>query len=248
MLLKTPLMEKLEFLRLKGMLAGLEQQLGEPDLYTELGFEERLGMLVDKESEQRHTKQLGRRLKNASLVRDACMANLDYKLKRTLDKGLIRELGKCTWVNKHQNIIFIGKTGIGKSFIASALCHQACIEGYNSYFIRVHRLFEKLAQARADGSYLKIMTYLNKQHILILDDFGIATLDGTARRDFLEIMEDRYKERSTIITSQYPIKTWHQKIGDPTLADAILDRLVHNAHRFDFEGDSARKEKNNLTD
>jgi DNA replication protein DnaC len=169
------------------------------------------------------------------------MEDLQYSQARGLDKSLVRGLARCDWIRKHQNVLLVGATGTGKTYLACALAHKACLEGFTARYERLSRLLESVQLARLDGTYPKLINQLMKTDVLILDDWGLATINGVARNDLLEILDDRHALRSTIVTSQLPIDKWHAAIGEATLADAILDRLVHNAHRLTLKGDSMRK-------
>jgi len=199
----------------------------------ELSFLERLGLLVDQQWNWRENQALGRRLKSAKLRNNACVEEIDYRTTRGLDKGVIRPLvQESAWVGKHENIFVLGPTGVGKSFVASALAQKACRDGYSALYTRTQSLFRDLAIARADGSHRSLLARLARIDVLVIDDWAMAPLSEPERRDFWEICEDRYQVRSTVLTSQLPVSRWHEQIGDPTLADGILDRLVHNApHR-----------------
>ena len=181
------------------------------------------------------------RLKKARLRQSACLEDLDVKTSRGLDKALILSLAACTWIARSLNVLICGPTGVGKSYLACALAHKACLEGYSTLYLRLPRLFEDLRLAKADGRYGKLMLGYAKTDLLILDDWGLTPMTDPQRRDLLELLEDRYGRRSTIVTSQLPVSAWHEAIGDPTLADAILDRLVHNAHKIELKGESMRK-------
>lgn len=235
-----PTLGKLQTLRLSGMLKALEEQQRMPDIDS-LGFEERLGLLVDREMTERENRRLGTRLKKAKLRHACCVEDINFKASRGLDKALILSLATCTWIARGLNLLICGPTGIGKSYLACALGHKACLEGYSVLHLRLPRLFEELHLAKADGRYGKLMLGYAKTDLLILDDWGLTPMTDPQRRDLLEILEDRYGKRSTIVTSQLPVTAWHEVIGDPTLADAILDRLVHNAYKIELKGDSMRK-------
>jgi DNA replication protein DnaC len=241
-MLKTPTIEKLQNLKLNGMLRGLEEQNASSE-YESLGFEERLGLLVDRETIERENRRLSTRLKQAKLRQSACFEDIDYRHRRGLDKSLMLSLGNCGWIREHQNIIFTGPTGVGKSYLACALAHKACLEGHKVRYYRVSRLFRDLHAAQGDGTYLKLMTSISKFEVLVIDDWGLENLKDQQRNDLLEVLEDRHGIRSTIITSQLPVEHWHEVIGNPTIADAIMDRLVHNAHKISLSGDSMRKKK-----
>ena len=235
-----PILEALKKLKLNGMAESLEFQLNNQDI-KDLLFEERLTMLIENEQVFRENKRLKTRLKKAKLKKNACMQDIDYKFPRRLDKSLIMSFQNCQWITHHRNILIIGPTGTGKSYLAEALAHNACIKGFSVRQERVTRLFANLKSAKADGKYLKHLKALCKCDLLLLDDFGISPLSEEDRRDFLEIVDERYDTKSTIMTSQLPIKLWHQGIGDKTLADAILDRIIHNSYRVELQGDSFRK-------
>jgi DNA replication protein DnaC len=237
------MIEKMLALRLLGMVEALKTQ--EQDAASrELSFLERLGLLVDQQWNWRENQALGRRLKNAKLRNNACVEEIDYRTSRGLDKSVIRALvQESTWVAKHENVFVLGPTGVGKSFVASALAQKACRDGYSALYTRAQSLFRDLAMARADGSLRNLLARLARIDVLVIDDWAIAPLSKPERRDFWEICEDRYQVRSTVLTSQLPVARWHEQIGEPTLADGILDRLVHNAHRIEMRGDSMRKNR-----
>lgn len=239
-MLTHPTMEKLQTLRLGGMLKALEEQQRMPDI-EELSFEQRLGLLIDREMTERENRRLSTRLKKAKLRHSCCVEDLDFKSSRGLDKSLILSLAACSWIGRGLNVLVCGPTGVGKSYLACALGHKACLEGYSVAYLRLPRLFEELRLAKADGRYGKLMLGYARTDLLILDDWGLAPMSDLQRRDLLEMLEDRYGKRSTIVTSQLPVTAWHDAIGDPTLADAILDRLVHNAYKIELKGDSMRK-------
>lgn len=245
-MLTHPTVEKLESIRLTGMALALREQL-EMDDINDLSFEERLGLLVDREAVYRENRRLKSRLKKAKLRHNASIEDIDYKTPRNLDKSVVVKLADCQWIKNKQNLIITGPTGIGKSYLACAFAQKACREGYSAVYLRLSRLFEDLSLAKGDGRYIKVLAGFAKTDLLILDDYGLAKLNREKRHDLLEILEDRHGLRSTLVTSQLPIKNWHEQIGDPTLADAILDRVVHNAHKIELEGDSMRKKKANLT-
>lgn len=238
--------EKLHHMKLSGMVTGFNEQLEQPSM-TGLSFDDRFAMIVEREWLHRENRKLAIRLKAAKLKRQATIEDIDYRHPRGLDKSLVLSLANCEWIRKHHNIIVTGPTGIGKSYIAEAFAQKACREGMTAIYYRCPRLFRELAIARGDGSYLKLLNRLAKTELLVIDDWGLSSLNEAERRDFLEIMEDRHGLRSTLITSQYPTSKWFELIGEPTLADAILDRIVHAAHKITLKGDSMRKKKQNLT-
>jgi DNA replication protein DnaC len=239
-MMNHPTLEKLTELRLSGMKEALCEQQGMPDI-EELDFEERLGLLVDREITAREDRQLKNRLRNARLREQAAFEDLDYRHPRGLDKSLMRDLGNCQWIRRHLNLLITGPTGVGKTWIACALAHKACRSGFSAQYRRLSRLFDELSYAHADGRYPLMMKKLARTDVIILDDWGLAKLTAAQRRDLLEVLDDRHGRRSTVVTSQLPVEHWHKIIGDPTFADAILDRLVHNAYRIELKGESMRK-------
>lgn len=239
-MLSIPTEDKLRSLKLYGMLKAFQEQRGQSDC-SQLSFEERLGLLVDRESTERDNRRLTTRLRQAHLRQQACIENIDYSQHRGLDKSLIKTLATGEWLKEHLNVLITGPCGVGKSFIACALSHKACLLDYKALYVRAPRLFNDLGLARADGRYSRLMKNLAKTHLLVIDDWGLSTLNDSERADLLEIMEDRHNVQSTIVTSQLHVKHWHETIGNATLADAILDRLVHNAYTIDLDGPSMRK-------
>ena len=244
-MLYQPTIEKLHELRLLGMAKALQEQAEMPQCDA-LSFEDRFALLVDREATERDNSRLQGRLKMAKLRLTATIEDIDYRHPRGLDKALVLSLASCQWIRAHHNCIVIGPTGVGKSYLACALAHKACREGYKTRYIRAPRLFEEFAVAKADGRYRKLLAAYARIELLVIDDWGLATLTEEQRRDLLEIMDDRHDLRSTLIASQIPVEKWHSVIGDPTLGDAILDRLVHNAHKISLKGDSLRKNPNKL--
>ena len=245
-MLKHPTLDKLHALKLTGMAAALADQSATPDI-TDLSFEERLGLLVDREMTERDNRRMSSRLRRAKLRHAAILEDIDYRNSRGLDKGLVHSLASCQWVKEHLNVLITGPTGVGKTWLACALAHKACREGYTAQYVRLTRLLRELTIAKGDGQYSKLLTSLAKVDVLILDDWGLTKLSAENRRDLLEVLEDRHGRRSTIATSQLPIEEWHGIIGDATLADAILDRLVHNAYKINLRGESMRKQQAKLT-
>jgi len=215
-MLNHPTLDKLQTLRFTGMQKALSEQMSLPDI-GDLSFEERLGLLIDREITERENRRLTARLRQAKLKHSACVEDIDYQYARHLDKALVRDLVQCQWIRKHLNLIITGPTGVGKTWIACALAHKACCVGFSALYLRLPRLLESLPIAKGDGSYAKLLAKLAKIDVLILDDWGLAPLTTEQRRDLLEIVEDRHETRSTIITSQLPIEQWHDMIGDPTL-------------------------------
>jgi DNA replication protein DnaC len=241
-MLNAPTLEQLHALKLSAMATAWTEQPQQADM-TALAFDERFALLVEAEWRARENKRLARALHDAKLkLSQACLEAIDYPARRELDKAVIRQLATCRWVEEHQGVLISGMTGTGKSFLACALAHQACRKGYRALYRRASRLFHELTLARADGTYGRLLGQLARMDVLLIDDFALAPLQDQERRDLLEILEDRYGTRSTIITSQLPPTQYHDYIGEPTLADAICDRLLHNAHRIVLQGPSRRKE------
>lgn len=241
-MLNHPTLEKLQALRFTGMLKALQEQMEMPDC-ADLSFEERLGLLVDRELTERENRRLATRLKKAKFRQAASVEDIDYRHPRGLDKAVMLALSSCRWIAEHHNCLITGPTGAGKSYLVCALGQKACREGYSVQYFRVPRLFRELAIARGDGRYLKLLAGFAKTDVLILDDWGTDRLTEEQRHDLFEILEDRYDRRSTLVAAQLPVKHWHEAIGNPTLADAILDRLIHNAHKIVLKGESMRKKR-----
>ena len=239
-MLTHPTDQRLVALGLGGMAKALEEQRRQPDIAA-LSFEERLGLLVDREAIERENKRLVSRLKFAGLRQTAIVEDVDMKAARGLDKALFAKLVAGDWIAQKQNLIVIGKTGLGKSWLACALGHKACRDDRSVLYHRVPRLFDALALARGDGRHARLLKTIARVELLILDDWGLSHLTQDQGRDLLEVLDDRQGRGSTIITSQVDVKNWHEMIANPTVADAILDRLVHNAHRLNLAGESLRK-------
>jgi DNA replication protein DnaC len=226
-----PTINNLRNLKLFGMIDALEAQMHTPEA-SDLVFEDRLGLLADAELAARENRRLESRLKGAKLRHSVCVEDVDLKAPRGLDRALWSTLVTSQWIQAHQNVAITGPTGAGKSFLACALAQKACRDGYTSLYERASRFFNDLSLAKATGTYSKLLDSLSRKDLIVLDDFALAPLTDEQRRDLLEITDDRYGRRSTIISSQLPVEHWHEVIGDPTIADAILDRFVHNAHRI----------------
>lgn len=245
-MLNQPTLEKLQILRLHGMADAFRAQsdAAQRDGLAGLTFEERFALLVDQEWTWRQNRALARRLTHAKFRYRASVEDIDFRTPRGLDRSLVRSLTQdSAWVREHQNIFLLGPTGVGKSWLACALAEKACRDGFTAFFVRAPQLFRDLALARADGSLGPRLARLARMDVLIVDDWAHAPLAESERRDFLEVCEDRYQLRSTILTSQVPVARWHEQIGDPTLADSVLDRLVHNAHHLEMRGESMRKKR-----
>lgn len=245
-MLTHPILEQLKALKLTGMAKALSEQLNMPDIES-MDFMTRLGLMVDREITERANRRLKTRLKKAKLRQQACFEDIDFRTPRGLDKKLMLSLASCAWIKKANNVLITGATGTGKSYLACALAHKACLEGHTARYFRLSRLMEEIAIARADGSYGKLMLDLARTDLIILDDLGLAAMTKAQRHDLLEILEDRHGLKATLVTSQLPVEAWHEYIGDPTLADASLDRLVHNAYKINLKGESMRKRNASLT-
>jgi DNA replication protein DnaC len=239
-MLSHPTLDRLRQLGLTGMARALEEQHRQPDS-AELTFEDRLAMLVDREALERDNKRLATRLRFAGLRQAASPEDVDYRAARGLDRALFQKLAAGTWIEQHQNLLITGPTGVGKTWLACAVGHRACRDNRSVLYQRVPRMLEALALAKGDGRYARMLKNLARVQVLILDDWGLVPLTAEQRRDLLEVVDDRHGRASIIITSQLPVENWHTHIGDPTIADAVLDRLVHSAHRLALKGESMRK-------
>ena len=241
-MLTNPTLDKLQRLRLNGMYDAYREQL-ESSRYDALGFDERFALLLDRQEAEQDTRRLQARLKKAKLRQSACVEDIDYRKSRGLNKTLVHALAECNWLRSHENCIITGPTGAGKSYLACAFGNQACRRDFTVRYFRASRFFQELAVARGTGRYDRTLRGLLRTDLIIIDDWGTALLTDEERRDLFEVMEDRYDRGSTLIAAQIPIEHWHECIGDPTLADAILDRLIHNAHTITLKGESMRKRK-----
>lgn len=245
-MLPHPTLDKLKTLKFTGMAAALADQMAMDNIH-ELSFEERLGLLVDREAAERESRRLTSRLRRARLRHNAAIEDIDMRSPRGLDPGLIQSLAACRWVREHLNVLIAGPTGVGKTWLACALAHKACREGYTAQYFRLAQLLRELTIAKGDGRYTKLLARLARTEVLVIDDLGLVKPNAENRRDLLEVLEERHGRRSTVAASQLPIDQWHTAIGDPTLADAILDRLIHNAYPINMKGESMRKRHTRLT-
>jgi DNA replication protein DnaC len=240
--LNQPTLTKLHAMKLSAMAEAMERQLGSSE-HVQLSFEERIGLLVDAEWARREERKLTRRLQLAKLRHAASLEDLDFRASRGLDRQVVLSLAQCGWIREGLNVLITGLTGTGKSYLACALAERACRSGFSAHYSRTARLVHDLAVARGDGSYSRALSRLAKIDLLVLDDWLLAPLKESERRDLLEVIEDRHERRSTLITSQLPVKAWHDALGEPTIADSICDRLIHGAHQIDLKGKSMRAER-----
>jgi DNA replication protein DnaC len=243
-MLNQPTIEKLRALKLTGMADAFCEQLQKP--MPDLDFESRLGLLIDREWYLKENRRLSRRLSQAKLQQPACVEDIDYKHSRGLNKSAMQELTRGQWIHQRLNLLITGPTGCGKTYLACALAHNACLLGFTARYYRLPRLWNELKIAKANGTYASWLSQLAKVDVLVLDDWGLAAPDDEQRRDLLEMLDDRYKRKSTVVTSQLPTTHWHEHLNDATLADAILDRLLHNSIKLELKGESLRKNQNTL--
>lgn len=239
-MLRHPTATRLEALGFHGMAGAFDEQIADPAM-ADLGFEDRFALLIDRESAWRDTKRLQARLRHAKLRVQAAVEDIDFRTPRGLDRALVLQLAEGRWIADHVNLIITGPTGSGKTWLSCAFGHRAARDDHSVLYARTPRLLEDLAVARADGRYPRLLASLAKVRLLILDDWAITPMTADQRRDLLEVVEDRCGRASTLVASQIPVAEWHAAIGDATLADAILDRLVHSAHRIEIRGESMRK-------
>ncbi len=235
-----PTIDKLRVMKLTGLAESLLAQLQSPDTH-DLSFEERISLLVDNEWTYRQNRRLARLIREAKLRMTACPEDVDYRHPRGLDRAVLRSLFTCQWIGDHQNVLITGPTGCGKTYLACALAQAACRQGYTARYYRLSRLVSELLLTKADGSYPRFLAHLARVDLLVLDDWGLAPLSASDSRELLEVIDDRSQVRSSVIASQLPLEHWHSSMADPTVADATLDRLIHNAHKIELNGDTMRK-------
>lgn len=233
--------KKMKEMKFYGMLRAFQTSL-ESGTMNNLTVDEMIAHLIDEEWDDRYNRKIARSMKNARFRYNASIEQMHFDLSRNLDKNMVNRLAECTFIDKMENVLITGSTGIGKSYLASALGQQACSLGYRVLYMSIPKLFAKLKMAKADGSYISEIAKIEKQNLLILDDFGIQPLDAQSRAVLMEIIEDRHGKSSTIITSQLPVNKWYEVIGEQTIADAIMDRMIHDAHRLELQGESLRKQ------
>ena len=241
-MLNEPTMQKLYAMKLNGLAEAYEEQRRQPKMAS-MSFDERFAMLVERQWVWKENRALATRLRHAALKEQACIEDLDYRGARGLKRAVIDQLSSGDWLQYHQNVLVTGKTGTGKTFLACALAQKACRNGYRTLYYYAPKLFRELRLAHADGSLPRLFKKLAKAQLLVIDDWGLSKLDDQQHRDFLEILDDRHGHGATLITSQFPVNAWHETIPDPTVADAILDRLIHTAHRIELDGESMRRPK-----
>ena len=234
------ILEQMRALKMSGMQEALLEQINQPK-HTNLSFEERLGLLLDRELLLRENKRISNLQRRAKFRQEASIEDICYKSKRGLEKSKVMALAKCDFVKHHQNILITGATGCGKTYLACAISNQACRLGYKARYLLLTHFLDEMSMSHADGSYSQLMIQLHKYDVLILDDFGLSAINAKQRHDLFNLIEDRYQLKSTIITSQFPVSKWHEYLGEPTIADAILDRMAENAHRIELDGDSLRQ-------
>ena len=245
-MLNEQTLEKLYAMRLTGMADAFKDQLTQPDM-NDLSFEERFAFLVDQHWTWKENLRMQTLLRNAKLRDNACIEDIDFKTPRGIDKSVMLRLSGGDWIRNAQNLIITGPTGVGKTYLSCALANQACRKGYSSLYKRSSRLFQELTVSRVDGTYPKLMNRISKTKVLIIDDFLITPMKDKDRKDLLEVIEDRHGLASTIISTQIPMKNWFESIGDPTIADAVMDRLIHSSHKINLKGESMRKIRSSLT-
>lgn len=238
-MLNQATLEKMHAMKMPAMAEAFEHQLRSTE--NGLEFDERIGMMIDSEWESRQHRRLTRRLQLAKLRYKASLEDIDFKTKRGLDRKVVTALSSCDWIRESRNLIISGPTGVGKTYLACAIAERACRSGLSAWYLRLPRLLHELAVSRGDGSYGRLLTKLTKTNLLIIDDWLLSPLKENERRDLLEVVEDRYERTATLVTTQLPVASWHEALGEPTHADAICDRLIHCAHRIELKGPSMRR-------